>query len=269
VNPIRTAIGPGLSAWRRKGANVDYLIFGGLKVPRIWFGPKKNDILLLASGLHLEETSGPLLLLNPDKLLAAFESLTDAGLNLLIYPVINQHGLKFSPDANDKLLRYNAGGVNYNDGWGLRKKCKEVSLVEKDILNFQKSFRIIFAQSMHEDSDLPKKGYVYSNGIHNASFRKKLRKYIQASVKDGVLASSSLVKNNIPKSELIGARIEDFLLVESHDKGSMEEWLAYDLGIPTLLSEAPFGLTLKTRQDFHFAVLGSLARELTLARRRG
>ena len=262
MNPINGAIKPGLKLWRKAGAKVSFLSSSTFSVPQIWLGSSGKKVLLIASGLHLEETSGPFLLFDEKILLPVLEPLIKKGVNVLIYPLINQYGLAFSPLDDEELLRFNSQGFNYNDGWGLKEKCEEVGLVENDILKITKSFDLFFAISMHEDSDIPKKGYIYLNRLKNASFRKNLRLGIQSLVKKDILASEKDLKEGVLPSELVGAKIEDFSLVESKDEGAMEQWLAYSLNVPTVLSEAPFGLNLATRKSFHLAVVKSALRSL-------
>ena len=262
MNPINGVIKHGLHLWGKKGAKVSFLSSSITSIPKIWFDSKGKKVLLIASGLHLEETSGPFLLFDANTLFPLFQPLIKKGINVLIYPLINQYGLAFSPSDDEKLLRFNSHGINYNDGWGLNKKCEEVDLVEKDILKIYKSFGLVFAISMHEDSDIPKKGYIYTNGLKDASFRKNLRLGIESFVKKDILASQDDLKEGVLPSELVGAKIEDFCLVESKDEGAMEQWLAYSLNVPTVLSEAPFGLDLATRKSFHLAVIKSALHSL-------
>lgn len=263
MNPVRKIIDPGLEAWQNYGAKVSFLGPSRVKVPRIRLDSGGNKVFVIASGLHLEETSGPFLLLRPKALIPALKPLIKRGINILIYPLINQHGLKFSAKEDERLLRFNSRGIDYNDCWGLKKKCIEVALVEKDIRRAYKSSSIIFFLSLHEDSDMPKKAYVYTNGVFNYPLRKRLRGAIASMVNRKVLATPSLLKKNIQPSELVGASIEDFFLVESRDEGAMEDWLAYSLGVPTILSEAPFDLALNTRRAFHLAVLRSISSEIS------
>jgi len=258
MHPLAAQIPNGLNSWQAAGAKVGTLKKDKINVPRIWVNSVKNKVFLLIGGLHLEETSGPFLLLTPQLLLPVLEPLLKKGVNIVIYPAINQFGLSFEPSTNDKLLRYNAEGINYNDRWGIKaKKCKEVEVVEKDILSIKKFYEIIFAVSLHEDSETPQKGYIYTNGISDPNFRKKLRQGIISQVSADILASEKDFQEGI-QSEFTGGKVEEeFCLVEAKDPGSMESWTADKLHVPTVLSESPFGLSLDTRKSFHLSVIAS------------
>jgi hypothetical protein len=267
MNPVSDAIVHGKAEWRKSGGLARALKSGDLTVPKVWFpGQNKGKrVLLLTSGLHLEETSGPILLLDPKLVLPTIYPFIQKGVNVLIYPAINQYGLSFDPAGDDKLLRYNQDGINYNDGWGFPndKKCKEVALVEEDILQTKKNYEFIFALSLHEDSETPKKGYIYTNGISDPNFRKKLRQGILSEVPPDILATQKELDEGIQPEFEGGVVEEGFCLVEAKDPGSLENWLADDLHIPTVLSESPFGLDLETRKSFHLSVIKSVITSLT------
>lgn len=253
MNIISSKIIPGLANWKKLGGKLDFLKSSSIGVPRIFIASKRpsNELVIIVSGFHLEETSGPLLLLNPDKVLPIL-NLGPAYANFLIYPVINQFGLKFSIDSHENLLRSNHLGINYNDKWGmLGKKTEEVSLIESDILKMVKKYSPIFALSLHEDSVTPGKGYLWFNGIKSREVRKK----IITEVKSVVEKSLAL---EIQEPEVEGGKIEDgFAIVDAKDKGTFENWLSDDLKIPVVLSEAPFGLKLNVREQFHQVVMKS------------
>jgi len=261
MNPVTKRISKGLAAWRRAGARVDFLRKNNISVPRIWLGANTGKTILIQSGLHLEETSGPLLLLDPSALLPTVRSALKRDISFLIYPVVNNFGLRHDPSGPDKLLRYNEKGINYNDGWGLSddKKCLEVKLVEEDILKFLGTNKVILAVSLHEDSTTPQKGYLWFNGIKSTKVRKEIRARLKSKIlKSGLLKIDRQILLTIRESKVDGGRVEGgFTVVDAKDKGALEHWLGEDLKIPTVLSEAPFGLRLRTRKSFHSKVIDS------------
>src|SRR3989304_9331838 len=97
----------GLKAWQKKGAKVSYLKHNKIKVPQIFIpaGVQSDKLFLICSGFHLEETSGPLFLLNPYKSLASLKRILKET-NVVLFPVINQYGLRDPEDSEDKFLRY-------------------------------------------------------------------------------------------------------------------------------------------------------------------
>lgn len=257
MNPVALGLKTGLKKWQEV-ADLHLLSVNGISVPRIFIKALgksllvNNQTIIIASGLHLEETSGPLLLLDPSWLFPKLKPVLQKNISFLIYPVINNYGLKYPPSSPEKLLRNNKQGINYNDGWGLapHKKCQEVELVENDILEFQQGQVICLALSLHEDSTTPGKGYLWTNAT-NAVQRQLIQKNVTAKI------DQSLLINTKAKS-VQGGKVEaGFMVVNSRDKGSFENWLADDLKIPTILSEAPFGLALSTRKNFHLAIIDS------------
>ncbi|MEK7188691.1 MAG: hypothetical protein AAB685_02470 [Patescibacteria group bacterium] len=256
MNPVTLGLKRGLKRWQEV-ADLNLLKVKGISVPRIFVKAKgasslaNNQTIIIASGLHLEETSGPLLLLDPSSLLPKLQPALQKNISFLIYPVINNYGLKYSPSGPEKLLRNNKQGINYNDGWGLtQKKCLEVSLVEKDILEFGKKQNLSLVLSLHEDSTAPGKGYLWINAT-NAKLRRLIQKNVTTSID-----TSLLIKTKAKSVQ--GGKVEaGFMVVNAKDKGSFENWLADDLKVPTILSEAPFGLDLSTRKNFHSAIIAS------------
>jgi hypothetical protein len=253
MNLVKKDIIPGLKAWRKLGAKITYLKKGSLRVPEIFIKStvQSDKLFLIATGFHLEETSGPLFLLNPKKSFPAIKRLLKKT-NVAIFPVINQYGLAFSAKGEDKYLRYNKEGLNYNSAWGFnKKKCQEVGLVEKQLVELYKEYEIIFALSLHEDSTEPGKGYLWINNIV-----KDIREKIQTSLSKRV--NKKLLLQIISTVGLRRGKIEKgFSVIDAHDD-SFENYMSEILGIPTLLSEAPFGLDLKRRIAFHKASLASI-----------
>lgn len=256
MNPIASLLPKGLAAWGKVSADVSFLIQGGFRVPRILLG-SADQYVLIASGLHLEETSGPALLLDPEGVFPVLKPILDKKIGILMYPVINQVGLKYLPTENDHLLRYNDNNFNYNDGWGIpgNKKATEVALVEKDILSLNRISQIKLALSLHEDSETPGKGYIYTNGISDSILRKSITQKIKGHVDVKQLANKSDILESGQETFQGGIIEDDICIVDSKDKGSIENWLADDLKIPTVLSEGPFGLDLEVRKKFQLEVL--------------
>lgn len=242
----------GLKNWKKAGAKVTFL---ENKVPKAELGLKDNPIILLISGIHLEETSGYKVLLEPKYLLPLLKKY-----NYLfqIFPLINQHGLKLSPNTESpehRELRYNEKDINYNSGWGLsnsNEKTQEGLLVENDILETLKKKKIAAVITLHEDSTTPGKGYIYANNIP-----KKVRNNIASQLKKSV-SNNILYDNQIqPPISIEGEQgfIEnEFMFVDYNDIDSIESWLA-GLGIPVILSEGPFGLDEKTQKDFQLKLI--------------
>lgn len=253
MNIVKKRLDKGLADWNKSGFKITHIGRKKYIIPRIEIGNSKNITILFISGLHLEETSGPLLLLSPNKLLNIFDRKNNQNFSFLIYPLVNNYGLGHHQKSDEKLLRYDRNNLNYNDGWGLSdlEKSREVKIVEDDILYNLKSRKIAFAISLHEDSSVPGKGYIWINGMNNKLKRKEL---IQS------------VKQKADKESLIhmtqkragGGKVEgNIAIVNARDKGTLEDWLAHDLNVPTVLSEAPFSKTLFKRIGFHKLVIKS------------
>ena len=253
MNVIKKRINPGIKDWREEGAKVSYLKQGKLRVPVILLrsGVQSNKLFLIASGFHLEETSGPLFLLNPRLCLPPFRNILQK-MNIVIFPVINQFGLSFAETAADKHLRRNSQDLDYNSAWGFsKKKCQEVAQVEKKLIELYKRFQIVFVLSLHEDSSEPGKGYLWMNNIASST-RKIIQNGLEKKVEKKILLQ---IRSTVG---LRRGRIESgFSVVDAKDE-SFENFTSEILGIPTLLSEAPFGLDLKRRIAFHASALTSI-----------
>lgn len=257
MNPVAISLKKGLIRWQDV-ADLHLLKVNGKSVPRIFVKAKatsplpNNKTIIIASGLHLEETSGPLLLLEPSLLLPKLKPALQKNISFLIYPVINNYGLKYAASDPEKLLRNNKEGINYNDGWGLatHKKCQEVQLVENDIKKLYQKQKVCLALSLHEDSTAKGKGYLWTNAI-NAKLRRLIQKNVTAKIDKNLLVE--IKAKSVQRGKIEGG----FMVVNSKDKGSFENWLADDLKIPTILSEAPFGLDLSIRKNFHLAIIDS------------
>jgi len=246
-NEISYILESGLHEWKRDSSHTVFLEEEGLKIPRIW-APTLRKVgspltIILAAGLHLEETSGSHLLLSP----SLFRETRGKGFNLLIYPVINQSGLKYPREADEKLLRYSRG-YNLNTGWGLScPKAPEVAIVEKDLKTFVSSARkkpILFI-SLHEDSEYPPRGYIFTNGLSAEKIR-ALSQRIEQKIAKSMLAKAS----ELPYKGT-GSVQKGYIIAEDQDPGSMENWINDSFGIPAILIEAPYGASLQDRISFH------------------
>ncbi|OGH47482.1 hypothetical protein A3E15_01630 [Candidatus Woesebacteria bacterium RIFCSPHIGHO2_12_FULL_42_9] len=252
MNIVHSYINPGLKGWRKKGARIHYLKKGDVDISIIFIKSKKRtkNLFLISTGFHLEETSGPIFILDSKRIYPSLKKLHER-MNIVLIPVINQIGLKFDEKGPDKYLRYNEKGINYNSNWGSnREKCIEVSLLEKYVLSLFAKYNIIFVFSLHEDSTEFGKGYLWMNKI----------------VKDKRLEIQEKLKKRIPENILgmrnrIGLRkgfVENGIAIVNSKDDSFENFTSEILGIPTLLSEAPFGLSLSQRIFFHRASLNSI-----------
>lgn len=252
MNIVVSYLTKGILDWKKNGAKISYLKKDDLRIPLIFLGSytKTKKIFLIASGLHLEETSGPILLLSVSRILPSMKRLLKK-LNIVILPVINQRGLKYDETMPDRYLRFNDDGINYNSGWGSNsKKPVENKLVEREILKIFGKFKIVFALSLHEDSTEPGNGYLWMNRIDREN---------RVIIQERMLKSPH--KKLLKMTSTIGFRkgqIENGFTIVNAKDDSFENFMSEILGVPTLLSEAPFGKSLARRISFHKAVLTSL-----------
>jgi len=256
MNIVYSHIKPGLSGWKKRGAEIKYLKNGKIKIPTIYLKSKtKTDkVFLIATGLHLEETSGPIFLLDSNRIFPHLRKLIKS-MNVVLIPVINQRGLIFDEKGPDSNLRLNEAGIHYNTRWGSNStKCTEVVMVEKYISDLFTKFNIIFVLSLHEDTTEPGKGYLWMNSI-NKQKRTFIQNYLIKHVPSKILCK--LNNGGLRK----GFVENKFTIVNSQDE-SFENFTSIILGIPTLLSEAPFGLSLPRRIFFHKTALNSIPFDL-------
>lgn len=247
MNPIDSKIAPGIANWR-KIAKVKIVKKNKLIIPRIIYG-SFNEAVLICTGLHLEETSGPLTFLNPENVKDLLNLANSKKISLIIYPLINNFGLSYGTDANEKLLRRNEEGINYNDGWGIHKSAEEVAVAETDMAKILKRYKVKLVLSLHEDSVCPGKGYLWINGITDKKVRTQIYEKVRKNIDSKFLLSMTNQKGE-------GGVVEDSIsIVDSKDEGAFEEWMADYNHIPTVLSEAPFGESLENRKKFHQEVI--------------
>ncbi len=254
MNPIANRLSPGFVAWK-KLASVKNLGNSKYTVPRIIYGEAERA-LIICTGLHLEETSGPLTFLNPKAVRPILNMAVKKDITLIIFPLINNFGLAYSPKDDDKFLRRNVDGVNYNDGWGMKKKAKEVAIVEKDIKEIIRKYKVLVTASLHEDSLSPGKGYLWINGLKDKTKRMEIYNHVKENI-----STKYLLK--MPQKTIMGGKVEEQIsIVDSPDEGAYEDWMADVLGIPAILSEAPFGSSLPTRRKFHLEVIKAVVNTL-------
>ncbi len=251
MNPVALRIKIALRKWKTK-AKVDLLEINDISVPRVYVSDKKDPkkTVIIASGLHLEETSGPLLLLDSEILLPILKPYLKKGIGFYIYPVINNYGLKYRTTVPDKFLRSNEEGINYNSGWGIitSNKCREVKLVEEDIKKILRNIKVQLVLSLHEDSISIGKGYIWTNAL-DSNFRSSIQSKLKSTINKKLLI-------DMKKDTVQGGKVEGgFTIVDAQDVGSFENWLADDFKIPVVLSESPFGLSQATRKEFHIRVI--------------
>lgn len=248
---------PKLDIWRASRAEVDFIGDKRVRLPRIWAPaicdrPSERPTILAISGMHMEETSGPLFLLEPTN----FDCLRHC-FNFLAYPIVNQYGLSYPRNADEHLLRCNRMGLNYNSGWGRSKKADEVAIVEKDVVSHLRFLDIIFAVALHEDSELPNKGYIYTNGINQKS-KTELQQIIEGSQTSGCLRRRGDKQYNGNGVLQNGWVIDN----EIDADGGVEAWLETEMGIPIITIEAPFGHSSKSRLLFHKTIFDALVKIL-------
>lgn len=247
MNPIASKIAPGIAKWR-KIAKVKVVKKNKLIIPRIIYG-SHNDAVLICTGLHLEETSGPLTFLDPDNIKELLTLANSKKISLIIYPLINNYGLAHETHVDEKLLRRNSEGINYNDGWGMHKGAEEVEVAEADMESVLNRYNVKLALSLHEDSVCPGKGYLWVNGLRDKETRFKIYKEVKKNIDSKLLLSMTDQKGE-------GGIIEDSIsIVDSEDEGAFEEWMAGHFGVPTVLSEAPFGESFEVRKNFHLEII--------------
>src|SRR3990167_1352971 len=70
MNIVHSYINPGLKGWRKKGARIHYLKKGDVDISIIFIKSKKRtkNLFLISTGFHLEETSGPIFILDSKRI---------------------------------------------------------------------------------------------------------------------------------------------------------------------------------------------------------
>lgn len=259
ANIINSWLSRGLKQWAQLGASVVSLSGSSASVPRITIPARPRaggDSVVLLAGLHLEETSGPYLLLSPKLLYPLIRGSLIDGSAVTIYPVVNQYGLQFSEVSPDERLRRNEAGINYNDRWGVvGEKPEEIALVEADILALSQRSTLQMAVSLHEDSVSPQRAYLWANGIDRRR-RIQIARVVRSQWGQRYLWRSRqrAISDELGRLALIE---HGFVIVNAQDPGAFENWMSDELKVPTILSEAPFGLPLRTRAHFHRVVVSS------------
>lgn len=256
MNELVNDIGRGLDAYLRIGAQVKILGSERFSVPRIFLPPFRENgqarrSVVFLSGQHLEETSGPQVLLNATDFLPLVTPILGAGIGIGIYPIVNQRGLSFSPDADPELLRHDVSGQEFNSGWRDNlSPPQEEALVGEDLLQLHQSWPIILIITLHEDYTEPQTGYMWINNLPPAT-RRRFRQRIDAN-----WGKKHLLKRP-ERSIFFGGRIEGPLVVDAADD-AWENYFADQLDIPAVTIEAPFGLTEELRLRFQRQIIKSL-----------
>lgn len=278
MNPIKeieisTVVESGLNRWRMvPNAHVSFLTDPNepdLRVPRVivtsraGFMPH-SPVVVCITDMHAEESSGHHVFSNPDQVLPIIQPHLDR-YSFVIYPQVNHHGPQFidafgnmrsgyqqtSIKEADKLTRYDKNGINYNDGWGevfpTDRKTREGALIEHDTNNFMSRHTVVAGFSAHEDSSAPHQGYIWAN---EQPFVRQIPK-IKRAIESGWYGSLVSPFASYQDTEIEWA---GFVAVDMRDPGSWETFMN-DQGVPTVLSEAPFGDPLATRLNFHQRVL--------------
>lgn len=277
---ISTVVESGLDRWRMvPNAHVSYLTEPAkpdLRVPRVVVPSRTglapgSPVVICITDMHSEESSGHHVFSNPDHMLPVIDLHLDR-YSFLIYPQVNHHGSQFidasgkmrtgyqqtSIKQAERLTRYNEKGINYNDGWGdvftRDKKTREGALIEDDTNNFVERYDVVAGFSAHEDSSAPHQGYIWVNGHPLVRQIPKMKRVIEHGW-GGQLVS--------PFTTYQDREIEwdSFVAVDMRDPGCWETFMN-DQGIPTVLSEAPFGDPLATRLNFHQRVFSGMLEAL-------
>lgn len=248
-------------SWQQRGVAVRFESAGQYIVPYIELDgslpvKERNPAVILATGMHLEETSGPALLRQPEPILSVLQPFREEGLSFLLFPQINQFGSQFvGKTGAPELLRQDHRGVEYNDGFGLDTPARataESRAVERVMRDYMTRFDVQLGISFHEDSDLPRQGYLWTNGVPHL-----LRSQVQTQLSSIWGGSRYLFESRTPHPSVQEDREsgepghwEDSLAVDFEDEGCLEHWWAKMCGIAAFCVEAPFGAHPKIRELF-------------------
>ncbi len=256
----------GLYRWERSGAQVTFLTYDGIRVPKIWAPVYSDDnslttgnpTVIIIGGQHLDEVHSTGLLLRQPQVFNCLRR----RFNLLIYPVINQSGLSFPHDSGIRLLREDDYSHNYNSFWGFRffKKATEVFLVEDDIIkNIKQGTNVVAAISFHSDSELPYQGYVFIDKWDEWS----IQQYRQTVETHTTIRPFLRTASNQPYTGN-GQLRDGWIIVNYQDidqPGSFENWMN-TLRTPTLVIEAPHGVSPEIEMEFSQVMIEALAQIL-------
>lgn len=269
---IISVVRQGLARWNLvPEARVNYLTdqaWPDLNVPRVVLSSRqglkpRSPVVVGATGFHAEENSGHFIFSTPDFIYPVVKPYMDR-CSFVFYPQVNHHAPQYMDalgrplggyaiEEVKKAARANERQINYNGGWGEEftrdNKTREGILIERDSNNFMADYDVIVGISDHEDSTAPHQGYIWVNERPLVRQIPRLKRSIER-IWNGQLVC--------PFDTYQDMEIEwdDFVAVDVRDSGSWETYMN-DQGVPTVLSEAPFGDRLADRLFFHQLVLAA------------
>ncbi len=273
-------ISRGIEQWKFvPRARVEYLldpVNPSIKIPRIFIpsregAPRRSPVVILKEAGHHEEPSGFWTLSDPKKTLPIIDQYLDR-CSFVFYPLTNLYGPHnlnaygvWHPEHSRKPLkeredvsRRNENGINYNDGWGIQftpeQKTHEGAIIERDTDMLMAKYDIVLGVSQHEDSFAPGRGYIWLNGEPLVGQRQKIQEAMYQRWHGLFYHPSFGSTGQGSASDAI--EWDRFVAVDSRDDGSWETYLN-DQGIPTVLSEAPYGGRLDDRILFHQLALAA------------
>lgn len=230
--------------------------------------PRADELAFLVSGMHLEEPSGPELLSKPEPLLSLLQPYLHDGLSFLLIPQINMFGQQFvGHTSRSELLRCDHRGVEYNDGFGLNMKARitaESEAVERVMRAYLQTHRVTLGISLHEDSDLPKQGYIWTNGVPPLT-RAEVRRSLDSKWGGSrYLFQSPQTHPSVPNLTQEGefGHWEGPLAVDYADEGCLEHWWASMYGIAAFCVEAPHAAHPKIKELFLLDSLSIILRSI-------
>ena len=247
--------------WKQHGGELSYLQTTHFRVPYISLPGKeingiKNKTVFITAGMHLEETSGPNLLHTPNPLIKILEPHRELGTSFLLFPQINQFSTRFAQVSIakrcDRFLRYDHRGVDFNDGFGLENQSRitaESKAVEEVMREYIKSHNVPIGISLHEDSDVPGKGYIWTNGVPEEA-RSKFRQSFESLWGGTRFILEPQSHPSVPEESSEQGKWEGLLAVDFEDEGCLEHWWAKQCGIAAFCLEAPYGAHPKIKELF-------------------
>lgn len=269
---IHEVVQNGLDRWLLiPNVEVSYLVneaWPDLLVPKIVIPSRRglvyrSPVVVGATDFHVEENTGNYVFSDPDFVYPIVQEYVDR-YSFVFYPQVNHHAPAFM-DALGRPkegytykeaiqhARANEVAINYNDGWGTiytsDQKTREGRLIEDDTNNLMKDFDVVLGITDHEDSTAPHQGYFWANEPPVVTCRAKIIRSVDRLWRGRLVTQFDTYRD----TEIEWDR---FCAVNVRDPGSWETYMN-DQGIPTVLSEAPFGDSLEDRLFFHELVLAA------------